>query len=601
MRTLFLSLTAALTALGALPSLAEGPLPSSVGPVSGDRPRLDLSGEWEFKLDPDDVGRAERYFEASVAYDRKIAVPGAWNAQGVAYPSEPSLRAYEKAAAEEHQHLYGLGTLGKQSESAKLDSVYPGPAWYRKRVTIPLEWKDKVPWLVFGGVHREAEVWVNGQSVGSHNSYLTPFRIDLSNRAKADDTITVAVRVDARRNRARDPLMGCFDTLDFLYITWGGLYRPVTLEATERDRFGDIFILPRLADSTAEMRIHLEGPRPGAVTILADAADAEGSPAASAKTKLVAGEADAVLQLPIVRPRLWSPTSPHLYTARLSLLDGERTVDARSIRFGMREFQVAGGKFLLNGQPIFLRGYGDDCIFPTTICPPADKALLKQRLAAARSYGFNYVRHHSWIPPEEYLEAADELGMMLQPEFPFAYRWDLPTTPEAKQAALDQWQAIIRLHRNHPSIVTWCMGNELYDSFDLAPEMYRLAKQLDPTRPVVDSDGCNFSHQTRNTLDFMVVQFGEGHSIGFNDGKYDFGQEIRKPVIAHEMGYFVTLPDLAQFDQFGSGLRPYWLTQARDLAAHNGMASEYPAWLASSYRLQATCFKSNMEAARRLR
>src|SRR5262245_6750348 len=145
------------------------------------------------------------------------------------------------------------------------------------------------------------------------------------------------------------------------------------------------------------------------------------------------------------------------------------------------------------------------------------------------------------------------------------------------------------------------MGNELYDSFDLAPEMYRAAKRLDPTRVVIDSDGCNFKHQDRATLDFLVVQFGEGNSIGFQDGKYQFPGGIHKPVVAHEMGYFVTLPDLAQLDLFTNGLRPYWLFQTRDLAARNGLTVAYPDWLASSYRLQAASLKSNQEAARRSR
>ena len=299
--------------------------------------------------------------------------------------------------------------------------------------------------------------------------------------------------------------------------------------------------------------------------------------------------------------RLWSPRTPHLYTARVRLLSDGQVIDTRSVRFGMREFKVDGGKFLLNGKPIFLRGYGDDCIFPDTICPPANKEELRRRLSLARGYGFNYVRHHSWIPPEDYLDAADELGMMLQPEFPFAYRWDLPSTPEAKRSALEQWEAVIRLHRNHPSIVTWCMGNEQYDSFDLAPAMYRAAKRLDPTRPVVDSDGCGFKHKDRGTLDFLVVQFGEGHSIGYQDGKYNVPAGITKPVIAHEMGYFVTLHDLAQLDLFKDGLRPYWLHQTRELAASKGLLAAYPDWLAASYRLQAVCLKTNLEAARRSR
>ncbi len=561
----------------------------------------DLSGEWEFKMDPLEVGRAQKWFEDSVRYERKIQVPGAWNTQGVAYESESVLREYETKLLNEQKQLFGLGTLGKEAESAKLFSVYPGPGWYRKRITIPADWKGKIPWLVFGGIHREAEVWVNGQSVGTHRSYLTPFRINLSDHAKAGDTMTIAVRVDARRRKDVDPLMGCFDTLDFLYITWGGLHRKVTLEATEATRIGDLFVVPQLASQTAEIRVALEGPKTGSFKIAAEILDQAGTSVAAVEGS-VAGEApETVLAARLAKAKLWSPRSPHLYSARVQLFSDGKLIDVRSLRFGMREFKVAGGKFLLNGQPIFLRGYGDDCIFPNTLCPPADQAELHRRLSRARDYGFNYVRHHSWTPPEEYLDAADELGMMLQPEFPLAYRWDLPTTPEARRSALEQWQAMIRLHRNHPSIIAWCMGNELYDSFDLAPEMYRTAKRLDPTRVVIDSDGCSFKHKNRETLDFMVVQFGEGSSIGFQDGKYNIPAEIDKPVIAHEMGYFVTLPDLKQLDLFRSGLRPYWLLQTRDLAERNGLMADYPNWLASSYRLQAACLKSNLEAARRSR
>ena len=580
---------------------AESATQSAASAAREKRPSMDLSGEWEFKLDPLDVGRAEKWFEGRVPYERRIRVPGAWNAQGVAFESAEQLRAYEEKCLEEQKALNKLGTLGVQRESERLFSAYPGPGWYRKTVTIPVDWKGKVPWLVFTGVHREAEVWLNEKPAGTHRSYLTPFRIDLSSYAKPGDTIAITARVDARRNREADPLMGCLDTLDFLYVTWGGIHQPVKLEAVSPTRIEDVFIVPRLADDTAEIRVGIAGPKAGQLAIAAEILDANGVSVASLDRAVVDGPVETTLEARIAKPKLWSPKSPHLYTARVRLLGNDKELDARLLRFGMREFKVAGGKFLLNGKPIFLRGYGDDCIYPNTICPPWDKSEFHRRLSLAREYGFNYVRHHSWTPPEGYLEAADELGLMLQPEFPFAYRWDVPTTPEARRSALEQWEAVIRLNRNHPSLVTWCMGNELYDSFDLAPEMYRTAKRLDPTRVVIDSDGCNFKHKDRETLDFLVVQFGEGNSIGYQDGKYNFPGEINKPVIAHEMGYFVTLPDLAQLDLFKNGLRPYWLLQTRDLAARNGLTAAYPDWLASSYRLQAASLKSNLEAARRSR
>jgi hypothetical protein len=567
----------------------------------GGRPSLDLCGEWEFKLDPLDVGRAEKWYESREPYQRKVRVPGAWNAQGFGFESEEQLRAYEKNRLQEQKSLNERRILGTERESDRLFHTYPGPAWYRRRATIPATWKGKIPWLVFAGVHRNAEVWVNGKAAGAHHSYLTPFRIDLSqpaHAAKPGDLITIDVRVDARRQPEADPLMGCLDTLDFLYVTWGGIHQPVKLEATAPTRLEDVFVVPKLADRSAEIRVAVEGPRTGQLEISAEVLSADGAAVASAKQPVARGGAQTLLAARIESPKLWSPKAPHLYTARVRLLSDGAVLDERAVRFGMREFKVAGGQFLLNGRPIFLRGYGDDCIFPQTICPSPDKEELRARLARAREYGFNFVRHHSWTPPQAYLEAADELGMMLQPEFPFAYHWDLPKTPEAKRAALEQWEAAIRLNRNHPSIVSWCMGNEEYDSFDQASEMYRAAKRIDPTRPVIDSDGCRFKHAEREFLDYLVVQFGEGQSIGYQDNKYKVPATIAKPVVGHEMGYFVTLHDLGQIGRFKTGLRPYWLFQTRDLAKKGGMLDAYPDWLAASYRLQAACLKSNIEAAR---
>jgi len=233
--------------------------------AAAERPRVDLSGPWEFRLDPLDSGKTQRWFEDRVPFGRTLNVPGAWNAQGIGFDSDEQLHSYEADRLEEQKSLNRLGILGVQRESDRLFHVYPGPAWYRRKVTIPDGWKGLNPWLVFTGVHREAEVWVNGRPAGATHSYVTPLRIDLSQAAigaKPGDTITIAVRVDARRNREVDPLMGCLDTLDFLYVTWGGIHQPVRLEAVAPSRLEDIFVVPRLADSTAEVRLSVGGPTP---------------------------------------------------------------------------------------------------------------------------------------------------------------------------------------------------------------------------------------------------------------------------------------------------------------------------------------------------
>lgn len=578
-----LQLALGLLCLAATPTLAQ----------TSDRPTIDLSGEWELRLDPRDEGMQQRWFAAAVPFPRRVTVPGAWNAQGIGFESAAELNAYRPPTPK--PVIAGPGT-----ETNKLFHVYPGPAWYRRTVDIPREWDARRVWLHFGGVHRTADVWVNGEAVGSHVGYIVPFRYDITRLVRAGQSATITVRVDARRNPETDPLMGCVDTLDFLFVQWGGLHRGVQLEATSERWIEDIFVVPRIDPALAEVRVTLGATESGKrensrAEIGVELTDPDGHVVGQEHREVEAGSPAATVNLAIPRPRLWSPATPHLYRARVSLRRGNQVIDAMSTRFGLREFVVKDGRFLLNGHPIFLRGYGDDCIYPNTIAPPVDREEYRRRFKVVKEYGFNYARHHSWCPPEEYFDVADEMGVMIQPEFPQAYRWELPQTPTARGLAVRLWRQMIITHRNHPSIVTWCMGNELYDGFPDGPLMYRQARELDPSRLVIDSDGV--SRKPRETLDFWVWQFAE-NSLGYRNAKYRFEKQ-EKPVVAHEMGYFVTLPDLDQLPLFAQGIRPYWLYETRDLVAQKGLVGQYPAWLANSCRLQAECLKVNMEAARR--
>src|SRR5262249_4568212 len=154
---------------------------------------------------------------------------------------------------------------------------------------------------------------------------------------------TIAVRVDARRNREVDPLMGCLDTLDFLYVTWGGIHQPVRLEAVAPSRLEDIFVVPRLADSTAEVRLSVGGPTPPGIQATAEIRDAGDIVVATAEASIVGGAKETILTAPIRDPKLWSPRSPYLYRARVQLVSEGTVLDERPVRFGMREFKVAGG------------------------------------------------------------------------------------------------------------------------------------------------------------------------------------------------------------------------------------------------------------------
>ena len=129
------------------------------------------------------------------------------------------------------------------------------------------------------------------------------------------------------------------------------------------------------------------------------------------------------LDVPVHIPhvRLWTPDTPFLYTARVKLKQRAQVLDELTVRFGMREIAATGNKLLLNGKPLYLSGYGDDATEPITGMLPSDKELYRRRLSLMRSLGFNFVRHHSCVPHDEYLDAADEVGMLVQPEAGMAY------------------------------------------------------------------------------------------------------------------------------------------------------------------------------------
>ena len=116
--------------------------------------------------------------------------------------------------------------------------------------------------------------------------------------------------------------------------------------------------------------------------------------------------------------RLWWDDDPFLYTADFTLRRGDQVLDHLRQRVGLREISVQGKQILLNGLPVFLRGYVDCCIFPQTGYPSWDVEHYRRQFAIAKSYGFNHVRLHSWTAPEPFWIAADEAGMLVQAELP---------------------------------------------------------------------------------------------------------------------------------------------------------------------------------------
>ncbi len=191
--------------------------------------------------------------------------------------------------------------------------------------------------------------------------------------------------------------------------------------------------------------------------------------------------------------RAWSPEHPNLYKAEVILHQNGKAIDSWPERFGVRKIERRGTDIYLNGQKIFLRGFGDDYVYPLTIASPPSREVHKAHLELARAYGFDYVRLHTHVETPEYFQAADEVGIMVQPALP--YEGDQPATRDGCYAPLDDLNELIHHYRRYVSLTTYCMGNEGWHYRETQAPLFEFAKLLDPTRLVYAQDGTDIAYE----------------------------------------------------------------------------------------------------------
>jgi beta-glucuronidase len=439
---------------GGAPAGGSGsPAPARYGPSE----RSELGGGWLFRLDRGSGIREALQRSTSTAGWSPVSVPNAWNA-----------RDTSRASME--------GTV----------------AWYRKDFRLP-DADAASTWLVrFESVNNRAQVWLNGQPIGSHAGAALPFQLELPARLLDRAGINhLTVRVDDRRDPGRTAL----------WWNYGGILRRVYLQRVDRVGFGAVQVLPRLPCPTCaasiEYRVQLHN--------YSDTAEAVhlssrfGALPVDLGTTTIAAGATATYtgaaQLP--SPQLWSPAHPHLYEVTLDAAvpgaAGTRMPVSPLahywLRSGVRSIAVSReGTVLLNGGRVNLRGVGVVEDSPQTGAALSETAERKL-IAEAREAGATLIR--SQYPLDEYMEElADEAGIMLWSEIPFD---KLPPREVARSsvrsAGLSELRQNILANSSHPSIIVWSIANELWPRPDSSQGEYiaraaALSHQLDPTRPV---------------------------------------------------------------------------------------------------------------------
>ncbi len=534
------------------------------------RARLSLDGEWQFQLDPQDAGLAASWFAHPERFTSKIAVPGAWEAQGVGEP-------------------FGV-----------LRHHYEGAAWYARRISVPVDWRGKSVELLVGGSFTYTTAYVNGLPAGIHEGFSTAARFDVTALVKPGADNLIVFRVVNIKN----PLQGQRrviterDTTDVrgalnAAVPWGGIYGPVSLEAHSPARVERASITTRLADTSAEVEVFLRNggaeDLSGAIVEVSVAPMGGGeSVRRSVPVGLPAGTAQAAtVRVAVPGARPWSPDTPNLYVARIALRQGARLVDEISETFGFREIKVEGARLLLNGKPLYLRGYGDDSSEMLTGAPPFEKSVYLERLRTVKNLGFNAVRFHSTTPVRECFEAADEVGILIQAELPVVYQeFLLPHKDLLRQELV----RIVDTHRNHPSWFSFTLGNEfgLYRIPDAAGKERFMAVVRELTS------------LAKGRYPGLLVSSNAGYLVPPMDLAIPYqGLAEGLPNIKHEYGaYYCTLPDIDLIPKFTGPFDPLWLRNAKAWVDAQGLGEEYRSYWRASARLHAIAVQAYLEKLR---
>ena len=286
----------------------------------------------------------------------------------------------------------------------------------------------------------------------------------------------------------------------------------------------------------------------------------------------------------------------------------------------MPRLKVVDGRFEAGGNPVFLRGKHDACVFPLTGHAPMDKASWINYFQRCKDYGINHVRFHSWCPPEAAFSAADELGIYLQPELPF---WGTLEGEELLTFLRKEGLNIVRTYGHHPSFAMFSLGNELWGEKAVMQELVTAFREEAPHILYTNGTNAFLGYQGYvDGMDFMATARTRGEPYGsynthvrssfaFCDAEdggilnhfypgtmRNFAEALEgvpMPVVSHETGQFQSYPDYAQIDKYTGPVAPYNLMEFRRRLDIAGMADQAAAFHRASLRWAFELYKADVE------
>ena len=560
-----------------------------------------LAGEWQVRLDPKIVGLSQNWVAPEVRFKQMMRLPGTTDEAGLGVAL-----AMQPVVSKE-----GLARLHRKN-------AFVGPAWYRRTIEIPQNWKGRRISLSLERVIWESQVWVDGQQVGKQNSLSAPHVFDLG--ALAPGRHELVIRVD---NRQQFDVGRSHAYIEDTQSIWNGIVGKIELRATPPVWIDTVRVELDPAKAGAEVRISNASGEKGEGTLVGKLTGPGIDEAFSAPMQWDATGGSIFLHFKNKNLPLWSEFATNLCKLSLTLHTPSGS-DSKEVSCGFRKIAARGPELLLDGHRIFLRGTHEGVTFPLTGYAPMDVEGWRRIFKVLKEWGLNHLRFHSYCPPEACFTAADEEGIYIQAELPL-WTGDLGKPGDAGRVAWirDEAKRIFEAYGNHPSLVLFSLGNELHGKYEFMKTLLAELQQADPRRLytstsnrlwIVDApEKTGEKDGPPETDDFLVerairidgkIQGMRGQAFFDREPNTtdDFSAILartNKPLLTHEIGQWNVFPNLAEIPKYKGVLRPINLEAIRDDLKKNDLLTQAPDFTRVSGKFAAELYKQEIELALR--
>ncbi len=551
---------------------------------------IDLSGKWLYRLDPNDLGIDEKWFDSEISKDL-LNLPGTLCENGV---GEPFVYDHE------------LNPENVRSLKAKFD--YVGACWYQKKISIPKELEGKELVLFLERIIIKSEIWIDDKYVGNTSGLVTAHKYDISSFVKAGTEHTLTILID-NRDTFYLSTYGHSYTNESQTI-WNGIVGDISLKVNEKVNISEMLIITETDNKSVLLKGKIKSENCAKVKVDFSINDesfvvCEDSITIDISESVQSFEHRINIDKEVVA---WDEFTPKLYSLASKVFVEDKFVSEKVETFGFRKVTTKDRDILLNNNKIYLRGNLECCVHPLTGYPPCDVDYWTKIFETVKEYGMNHIRYHSNCPPEAAFIAADKVGVYLQVEGPVwldTWFMALGSHQEHYEFMPLEAERIMRAYSNHPSFVIFCNGNEFRGDFSILHNIVESSRKIRPD--IIYTLTSNYDRELDPEDDIFIAV--EADKKGMRGNRFfekmattiltDYSGAVESrniPLVAHEGGQYAVYPNVLEIPKYNGNLEPINFMAIRDDLEKKNISHMVEKFVKASGDFSARLYKEEIES-----